>query len=265
MRVYLTKTDLQNPVAKELLALCIRIADDGQITLDEIKELRRWLRANESSEIESVRYLADIMHRITADKVIDRDELIELQMAIERVVPAAYRDPIVKARKNREKEKQARRREIREQEKLKEREERDKQRAEEIRLAKRLRHSFAKVAGVSFRNDDWTERQDVIDKCRAGEMLYFEHDAENRFSTFATKVLRAETNEQLGHVPEYLASHVLEQMEDGYGVIGYITAITGGYGDPPILGVNMLIVYFARDVSNEEYHAYVNQLLTKPN
>ncbi len=186
-------------------------------------------------------------------------------MAIERVIPAAYRDPIVQARKKREKEKQARRREIREQEKLKEREERDKQRAEETRLAKRLRHSFAKVAGVSFRNDDWTERQDVIDKCRAGEMLYFEHDAQNRFSTYATKVLRAETKEQLGHVPEYLASHVLEQMEDGYGVVGYITAITGGYGDQPIHGVNMLIIYFARDISSEEYHAYVDPLLTKPN
>ncbi len=43
MRVFLTKSDLQNPAAVELLNLCVRIAEDGQITLDEIKELRRCL------------------------------------------------------------------------------------------------------------------------------------------------------------------------------------------------------------------------------
>ena len=142
MRVYLTKTDLENPLAKDLLELCLRIAADGQITLEEIKELRRWLRTNASLEtIVGVSYLADIMNRITADKVIDRDELIELQLAIERVVPNAYRTGIVQARKVREQQKQAIRKALKEKQKQQEKEERDKQRAADRIKAKRLRHA----------------------------------------------------------------------------------------------------------------------------
>lgn len=256
MRVYLTTAELTNPAAADLLSLCIRISIDGKIELEEIKELRRWLRNYEGKGIPAVTYLADIMQRITADKVIDQDELVELQMAIERVVPAVYRTPIVQARRKRDQEKQARRRELRQIQLQHEKESQDRQKSEAIAKAMRLRHDFAKVAGVTFQNDDWTERQDIIAKCRVGETLYFQHDVHNKYSTFATKVLR-QNNEQIGHVPEYLAGHVLDQIDSGYGVIGFLSNITGGYGDHPVYGVNILIVYFAKDVSNEEFTSYV--------
>jgi hypothetical protein len=51
------------------------VAIDGKLDLPEIKELRKWLRANkENDSIAAIGYLHDIMARITADGVIDRDE-----------------------------------------------------------------------------------------------------------------------------------------------------------------------------------------------
>jgi transcription initiation factor IIE alpha subunit len=39
------------------------------------------------------------MARITADGVIDRDELLELHLAVERVIPTTHRTPVVIYRK----------------------------------------------------------------------------------------------------------------------------------------------------------------------
>ena len=43
----------------------------------------------------AIGYLYDIMARITADGVIDRDELLELHLAIERIIPTAHRTPVI--------------------------------------------------------------------------------------------------------------------------------------------------------------------------
>jgi len=75
---------------------------------------------------------------------------------------------------------------------------------EEYARQNRLRHCFAKVAGVTFPNDDGSERQDIIKHCQPGEQLILRHDAYSDYSVFATQVLRT-NGEQLGHAPEYLA------------------------------------------------------------
>ena len=99
MRVYLSKTDVATDAGAELLQLCLRITDDGKIDLEEIKSLIRWLRVNWKNEsIPAIPYLYDIMKRITADRVIDKDELLELQIAIERVIPTVQRTPAIQER-----------------------------------------------------------------------------------------------------------------------------------------------------------------------
>jgi hypothetical protein len=93
MRIYLKTPDLESDAGKQLLDLTVSIAMDGKLDLDEIKALRAWLRANESNtQIAAVGYLSDIMTRIAGDGVIDRDELIELHLAVERVVPPSHRE-----------------------------------------------------------------------------------------------------------------------------------------------------------------------------
>src|SRR5262245_41228621 len=73
MRVFLTNTDLESDAGKHLLELTVRIATDGRLDLQEIRELRKWLRENQANErISAIGYLHDIMDRITTDAVVDR-------------------------------------------------------------------------------------------------------------------------------------------------------------------------------------------------
>lgn len=74
MRVFLTQPELETEAGKQLLELVVRIATDGKLDL-EINQLHKWLRANKGIEtVAAISYLHDIMARITADGVIDRDD-----------------------------------------------------------------------------------------------------------------------------------------------------------------------------------------------
>lgn len=259
MRVYLTTSDLASDVGRELLGLTVRIALDGKLDLDEIKALRAWLRTNEANtQIAAVGYLRDIMTRIAADGVVDRDELIELHLAVERVVPPSHRPPIVEARKRRDAARRERLKEARRLEREKEKQEQRRLRDEEFARTMRLRHAFAKVAGVTFPNDDGSERQAIIRRCKAGECLALHHEPENKYSEFAIQVLR-ENGEQLGHAPEYLAERICQELEAGYRAMGFIKNVTGGTPEKPTRGVNFLTVFLARDVTGEELHEYVTK------
>lgn len=255
-RLYLTSTELQTKVGRELLDLTVRIATDGKLDLEEIKELRKWLKLNEVSELPSVAFLHDIMTRITADKLIDRDELIELHLAIERVIPKANRDPIIKARKTRD---AARKERLKEQliiQREKERAEAKKQQAIEYARYMRLRHAFAKVAGVTFPNDNGTERQAVLRRCVANEQLILRHDAYNEYSMYAIQVLR-KTGEQLGHTPEYMAERIYNEVHEGYGVTAVLLEVTGGTSEKPTLGANIAIFFIAKGVDDAELSQYI--------
>lgn len=261
MRVYLTNPELESEVGKQLLELSIRIATDGRLDRDEIRELRTWLRDNKGNDrVAAVAYLDDIMARIAADGVIDRDEIIELFLAVERVIPAAKRTQIVQARKNREAAARERQKEARRVERDKAKQEAERIRNEEYAQAMRLRHNYAKIAGVTFPNEDGTERQKIISRCRVGERLILRHDPENGFSPFATQVLRT-NGEQLGFVPEYLAEEVCDEFECGFQVFGVLKDLTGGTRDKPTRGVNVIIFFVASDVSREERDRYVNSVL----
>ena len=88
MRIRLTEADLHNPVGSQLASLLSEIVADGKINLDEIKQLRNFLQEHKDCDtIKAIRYLHDIMVRITADKIIDRDEVRELGHAINSVIP----------------------------------------------------------------------------------------------------------------------------------------------------------------------------------
>jgi hypothetical protein len=260
MRVYLTNPELETPLGKQLLELTVRIASDGKLELAGIKELHKWLRSNKDNDtIVAIGYLHEIMSRITADGVIDRDELTELHLAIERVIPAAWRPPIIQARKKREAGRRERRKEARNVEREKEKEERKRSREDEYARKMRLRHAFAKVAGVTFPNDDGSERQEIIRRCKVGEHLILRHDANSQYSAFATQVLRT-NGEQLGHAPEYLADRICQEVEAGYKVVGVLKDLTGGTWDQPTHGANFIVFFLAQDVTSEELQQYTNSV-----
>jgi hypothetical protein len=260
MRVALKTADLQTSFGKELLELVVAIAMDGKLDLEEIKRLRAWLRANQATtEIVAIGYLAEIMNRVAADGVIDREELIELHLAVERVVPASHRQPIVEARKRRDAARREQMKEARRRAREKEMEERDRLRQEEYHRSMRLRSSFAKVRGVKFPNDDGTERQFLIRRCRVGERLVLVDEPDNAFSELAVKVVR-QNGEQLGYVPDYLAERMAQDRDRGYRFLGVVREITGGTFDKPTRGVNFLLVITAADVRPDEVDAYVSEV-----
>ena len=133
-------------------------------------------------------------------------------------------------------------------------------REEEYARKMRFRHAYAKVAGVTFPNDDGSERQEIIGRCWVGEGLILRRDTENRFSSDATQVLRASC-EQLGHVPEYLAERICHELEAGYKVAGIITDLTGGSWDRPTRGVNFIVFFLAADVIDEEFQQYAKSVV----
>lgn len=267
MPAVLTPEHISTPVGQQLLELAVRITIDGKLDLAEIKELRDWLRSNlANTTVPAIAYLHDIMARITADKVIDRDELHELHLAVERIIPQSFRSGVKDARKSQEAARKARERESKrakkEEEKARQKEERDRLKAEEKEKRMRLRHTFAKVSGVSFPNDDGTERQEIIRHCRAGETLVLQRDHDNTFSSFAIAV-RRQTGQQIGHVPEYLAERICDELESGTDVSAVIADVTGGTAGKEYRGVNFVVVFASKMVTNGEYDEYVRSVMAQ--
>ena len=102
-RVFLQGQELYTTAGRELLDLCLTITRDGKLDRAEIIRLAQWLKAHESETgIAAIPYLSSIMNRITADRLIDRQELTELHLAVERVIPRVLRGRAKAARKKRE-------------------------------------------------------------------------------------------------------------------------------------------------------------------
>ncbi len=223
----------------------------------EIVQLQKWLDRNKSAtSIAGIAYLIDILRRVNADGVIDQDEQRELHLAIERVIPKAMRGEAERNRKAVDKAQ-------REREWAIERERRDRELAQARREADQFEHIISKVVGVTYPNDDGTERQDVIARCNEGEQLILQHDKENRFSEVATKVLRT-TGEQLGHLPDSIAWDLYDTLHEnaGWSVMGVTLNLTGGTPEKPTRGCNILLVLFAEGTTNEELNAYLSRVIT---
>ena len=117
------------------------------------------------------------------------------------------------------------------------------------------RRSFhTKVVGVTFRNDDGSERQDIIARCKPGDELALSSEPDNRYSDNAVAIycnLRGwfggVKTRQLGYLPEEssVAAEVFEHIEGGGGGEAQITEVTGGTRDTPTMGVNIRITLWS--------------------
>ena len=70
-----------------------------------------------------------------------------------------------------------------------------------------VNHQFTKLAGVSHRNRDGTDRQQIIARCSAGEVLVLTHEEGNPADPNAVAVFR-ENGEQLGYLSREAAQAV---------------------------------------------------------
>jgi|SRR5271157_1153914 len=122
---------------------------------------------------------------------------------------------------------------------------------------------YAKIHGVTHRNDDGTSRQAALRKCWPGERLLFIREPGNRFDSNAIRICR-EDGKQLGYVSaDVAARNLAEQMDAGATVTAEISELTGGSGDKPTRGANILIRVKPAPPSSPQLAAAISEKKTR--
>ncbi|MDD4888308.1 MAG: HIRAN domain-containing protein [Phycisphaerae bacterium] len=248
-RVSLTKAQRESGIGAELLVLCQSMTEDGTLSLDEIKELVRWLRDNREADLPAKDYLFETVSRIVADRKVTRDEQKELYRAIEIVLPPDARRVAAAHRKALEAE-------IKSREKLAKEGEKERKKQEYFRSRPVDDFDFM-VAGVHYEG-----RGDIIRKSvREGDRAYLARDRENAFSPNAVEV-RIENGEQIGFVPEDCdtAAVVAQWLELGSPQSASIKKILVG-GRVPI---PIVLAYFYRPDAQVDGIVLPDQVPPKP-
>src|SRR3954462_1757785 len=106
---------------------------------------------------------------------------------------------------------------------------------------RQIRHFYTKIAGVTHRNDDRSDRQKIIQKCQLFEQLLLDHEEDNPHDPNAIRVCRT-NGQQLGYLNSGLASEIASKAKKGYRFGVFIKNITGGRKKGESLGVNLLII-----------------------
>jgi len=91
---------------------------------------------------------------------------------------------------------------------------------------------FLNVAGASFNNDDGSERQKIISRCKVGDELLLIREPNNRFDPGAIKVTRLK-GQQIGYLPASVTCHgdssgLASQIDTGMNYRCRIADISGG-------------------------------------
>ncbi|WP_408956191.1 HIRAN domain-containing protein [Natroniella sp. ANB-PHB2] len=94
-----------------------------------------------------------------------------------------------------------------------------------------------KVTGVTYENEDGTNRQEILKKCSEGESLKLEHHS-SPYDLHAVKIMRS-TGEQLGWATKNIAQKIAPYLNGGSELKAKIKNITGG-GDKT-LGCNIVV------------------------
>jgi hypothetical protein len=97
-RLSLTKGQLASPIGQELLNLLSDIGKDGVLEYEELERLSGFLNCNKNCEIPGISFLFNLMIEVCEDQKITSEELVEIQLGIERVLPPATRTAIKRSR-----------------------------------------------------------------------------------------------------------------------------------------------------------------------
>jgi hypothetical protein len=98
--VTLTRTHLKMPEIEEFVVILVDIASHGVLEYEGLQKLTDWLNGHIHLDVPAVRFMVDLMLRVCADGQITDEEIFEIQLAIERVLPKEYRTHITEARKS---------------------------------------------------------------------------------------------------------------------------------------------------------------------
>jgi hypothetical protein len=99
IRVTLTRQQLKLPEIEEFVVMLVNIASDGVLGYEELQKLTDWLNRHIHLDVPAVKFMVDLLLRVCADGKITDEEIFEVQLGIERVLPKDYRSQITEARK----------------------------------------------------------------------------------------------------------------------------------------------------------------------
>ena len=122
-------------------------------------------------------------------------------------------------------------------------------------------HFFAHVVGESFRNDDGSDRQAIIQRCRVGDLLVLQHDPDNPHDINAIRVL-TQGGEQVGHLERNFAGQVVSRSAKGWGFHALVAGVGRASGSG-LYGMALLIVVENDGASDEEVAAYGRRALAR--
>jgi len=123
-----------------------------------------------------------------------------------------------------------------------------------------VRHFYTKVAGVTYKNDDGTDRQEILSTCSPLETLRLEHEDNNPHDANAIRVCTAD-GRQIGHLLRDVASDVWWRMQHHFIYEAISANVTGGTKDCPQLGMNILLLVGRPGVREEEMHTYLDNIM----
>lgn len=94
------------------------------------------------------------------------------------------------------------------------------------------------VVGVTFDNEDGTNRQTILRKCSDGDMIMLRR----RYSKKYPNAVEVWTEfGQIGHISEYDARVIAKLMDDGKQIDARIKKLIGGTFEKPKLGCILLL------------------------
>lgn len=226
-RVSLTKSQRNTEIGIELISLCQSITEDGSLSDDEIRDLERWLKDNESADLPAIAFLLETLRKCLDDGKITKEERQAMHKALETVLPPDIRREAVSRRRATESEEKSQQRAIREQEKQEKRQERERNRT--------LGSWNFMVAGARYEN-----RPVLIQKhVRIDETAYLKRDRLNKYSRNAIEVL-TQSGVMIGFVPEDDAVDMAPLMDQGCRYEAFFTKVLSN-GRTPIPVVQVYV------------------------
>jgi len=101
------------------------------------------------------------------------------------------------------------------------------------------KRTHTKIAGVTYSNEDGTQRQDIIKTLIVGQELSVEHDSTNPFDANCQN-LTTDTGQLVGNLKRELAADVRNGQLYGWTYMAKVKDITGK--DKHTLGVNIELI-----------------------
>jgi hypothetical protein len=94
-RLTLTEEQCATSLGQDLIDILLEIEEDGILTAEEIRKLNKWLDDKADSDIPAVQFLLRTSDRVVRNKKLTPTRLLEMQSAVERVLPKKIRDDVI--------------------------------------------------------------------------------------------------------------------------------------------------------------------------